>query len=106
MRKSLGIGVGGMVLLSEAFGPSAMAACSNNAPTAGTTVACTGTVTAPVTAATGAANVTINADASATASFTRGATATVFSVDNTSQVSNSGSLTLTGGGSTGTARGA
>ncbi|WP_133647215.1 autotransporter outer membrane beta-barrel domain-containing protein [Paraburkholderia flava] len=95
-----------MVLLSEAFGPSAMAACSNNAPTAGTTVTCTGTVTAPVTAATGAANVTINADASTTASFTRSATATVFSVDNTSQVSNSGSLTLTGGGSTGTARGA
>lgn len=106
MRKSLGIGVSGMVLLSEAFGPSAMAACSNGAPTAGTTVTCTGTITAPVTAATGAANVAINADASTTGSFTRGATATVFSVDNTSQISNGGSLSLTGGGSTGTARGA
>ena len=106
MKKSLGIGVGGFMLLSKACIPAAMAACSSSAPGTATTVTCSGTITQPVTAATGSTNVTIDADATTSGSFVRSATATVFSVDTSSQVTNSGTLSLTGGGGSGTVRGA
>ncbi|MFM0502698.1 autotransporter family protein [Paraburkholderia caffeinilytica] len=105
-KKTFGIGLGGVVLLSKAFTPSAMAACSNTAPPSNTTVTCTGSGLAAVVAQTGSTGVTINADSSASGSFVRSANAVVFSVDTNSTINSSANLSLTGGGGTGTVRGA
>lgn len=83
-----------------------MAACSNTAPPSNTTVTCTGSGLAAVVAQTGSTGVTINADSTASGSFVHSTNAVVFSVDTNSTINSSGNFTLTGGGGTGTARGA
>ncbi|CAE6825295.1 hypothetical protein R69619_06308 [Paraburkholderia nemoris] len=105
-KKTFGIGLGSVVLLSRALTPSAMAACSNTAPPSNTTVTCTGSGIAAVVAQTGSTGVTINADSTASGSFVHSTNAVVFSVDTNSTINSSGNLSLTGGGGTGTARGA
>ena len=105
-NKTFGIGIGGVALLSEIFTPSAIAACSNTAPTSGTTVTCTGTGIVPVNAVAGSTNVTINADSTVSGNFLRTTNPVVFSVDTSSSINSSGNLSLTGGGGTGGARGA
>ena len=105
-KKTFGIGLGSVVLLTKAFIPSAMAACSNTAPPSNTTVTCTGSGIAAVIAQTGSTGVTINADSTASGSFVRSANPVVFSVDTNSTINSSGNFTLTGGGGTGTVRGA
>ncbi|NMM03293.1 autotransporter outer membrane beta-barrel domain-containing protein [Paraburkholderia sp. RP-4-7] len=105
-KKTFGIGLGSVVLLSKALTPSAMAACSNTAPPTNTTVTCTGSGLAAVVAQTGSTGVTINTDSTASGSFVRSATPVVFSVDTNSTINSSGNFSLTGGGGTGTARGA
>ncbi|MCX4173010.1 MULTISPECIES: autotransporter outer membrane beta-barrel domain-containing protein [Paraburkholderia] len=105
-KKTFGIGLGSVVLLSKAFTPSAMAACSNTAPPSNTTVTCTGSGLAAVVAQTGSTGVTINADSTASGSFVHSTNAVVFSVDTNSTINSSGNFALTGGGGTGTARGA
>ena len=105
-KKTFGIGLGSVVLLTKAFTPSAMAACSNTAPPSNTTVTCTGSGIAAVIAQTGSTGVTINADSTASGSFVRSANPVIFSVDTNSTINSSGNFTLTGGGGTGTVRGA
>ncbi|SFU14173.1 autotransporter outer membrane beta-barrel domain-containing protein [Paraburkholderia aspalathi] len=105
-KKTFGIGLGSVVLLTKAFTPSAMAACSNTAPPSNTTVTCTGSGIAAVIAQTGSTGVTINADSTASGSFVRSANPVIFSVDANSTINSSGNFTLTGGGGTGTVRGA
>ena len=105
-KKTFGIGLGSVVLLTKAFTPSAMAACSNTAPPSNTTVTCTGSGLAAVIAQTGSTGVTINADSTASGSFVRSANPVIFSVDANSTINSSGNFTLTGGGGTGTVRGA
>jgi outer membrane autotransporter protein len=104
--KAFGIGVGGVVLLSRAFTPTAMAACNNTAPPSNATVSCSGTGVAAVAAQTGSTGVAINVDATASGSFVHATNPVVFSVDTSSTISSSGNLSLTGGGGSGTARGA
>jgi outer membrane autotransporter protein len=106
MKKSFGIGLGSVVLLSKALTPSAMAACSNPAPPGGTTVTCTGGGLGAVVAQTGSSGVTINTDSTAAGSFIRSANAVAFSVDQNSTINSSGTFSLTGGGGSGTVRGA
>ncbi len=83
-----------------------MAACSNTAPPSNTTVTCTGSGIAAVIAQTGSTGVTINADSTASGSFVRSTNPVVFSVDTNSTINSSGNFSLTGGGGTGTVRGA
>ncbi|WP_144109153.1 autotransporter domain-containing protein [Paraburkholderia sp. BCC1886] len=106
MKKRVGIGLGSVVLLSRAFTPSAMAACSSSAPPSNTTVACSGSGLAAVNAQTGSTGVTIGIDNTGSGNFVRSATAVAFSVDTNSTLASSGTFSLTGSGSTGTARGA
>ncbi|RKF46141.1 autotransporter outer membrane beta-barrel domain-containing protein [Paraburkholderia fungorum] len=105
-KKTFGIGLGSVVLLSKALTPSAMAACSNTAPASNTTVTCTGSISSAVVAQTGSTGVTINADNTTSGSFARTTAPVVFSVDTTSTINSSGTFSLTGGGGTGTVRGA
>ncbi|CAE6724763.1 autotransporter domain-containing protein [Paraburkholderia haematera] len=105
-KKRFGIGLGSVVLLSKALTPSAMAACSSTAPPSNTTVTCTGSGLAAVVAQTGSTGVTINADSTTSGSFVRSANPVVFSVDTSSTISSAGNFSLTGGGGTGTVRGA
>ncbi len=106
MNKAFGLGVGGVVLLSIVCGQAAMAACSNTAPSSNTTVTCSGAGVPTVTAQTGSTGVAINVDSTATGSFSHSTNATVFSVDTSSTITSSGNLSITGGGGSGTARGA
>lgn len=105
-NRMVGIGIGGVALLSKVFTPSAMAACSNTAPSSGTTVTCSGTGIPAVIAQTGSTGVTINADATVTGNFARATNVAAFRVDTASTINSGGKLSLSGGGSTGTARGA
>ncbi|SIO24392.1 autotransporter outer membrane beta-barrel domain-containing protein [Paraburkholderia phenazinium] len=106
MKKKIGIGIGGVVLLSRALTPSALAACSNTAPPSGTAVTCSGAGVPGVIAQTGSTGVSITLDSTATGNFLRTTNPVAFSVDTSSTISNSGNLSLTGGGGSGTARGA
>ncbi|MFM0736218.1 autotransporter outer membrane beta-barrel domain-containing protein [Paraburkholderia xenovorans] len=106
MKKTVGIGLGSVVLLSKALVPSAMAACSNSAPPSSTTVTCTGSGLAAVVAQTGSTGVTINTDNTASGSFVRSSNAVAFSVDTNSSITSAGNFSLTGGGGSGTVRGA
>ncbi len=87
---------------------TALAECNNNAPASGQTVTCTGTITARVTAAPGSTGVAINVDPGSTMAITRVAAVpdATLAVDTTSQITHNGKLTYTGGGGTGTNRGA
>lgn len=106
MKKAIGSGIGSVALFSCAIAPAAMAACSDPAPASGVTVTCSGTGIAPVAAQPGSTNVTVNIDNTATSSFTRAVNRIGISVEAGSNITNSGQLVLTGGGGTGTFRGA
>ncbi|HZZ12702.1 MAG TPA: autotransporter domain-containing protein [Paraburkholderia sp.] len=106
MKKTVGVGLGSVVLITKALTPSAMAACSNTTPASNVTVTCSGSAISAVGAQTGSTGVTINADNTVSGNFTRAANQFAFSVENNSTINSSANLSLTGGGSTGTARGA
>ncbi|HUA79146.1 MAG TPA: hypothetical protein VL997_02150, partial [Dyella sp.] len=82
------------------------AACTSTAPPTGTTVTCSGSGVAPVIAQTGSSNVTINIASGVNFANTRTVNPLSFSVDHASQITNNGTLSLTGGGGAGTNRGA
>ncbi|MDM0015584.1 autotransporter domain-containing protein [Variovorax sp. J22P168] len=96
----------GTALVASAFGPSAFAACTDSNPASGTTVVCSGPTVAPVLAQPGSTGVSIGIDATTIATFARTTAPVGFSVDTGSAIASSGRITLTGGGGTGTARGA
>jgi len=106
MKKVLDIGICSAVLVSEALSGTANAACSSTAPTTGTSVVCTGTGILPVAAVAGSSAVTIGIDSTVAAALSRASAAVAFSVARASTLSNSGGLTFTGGGGSGTNRGA
>jgi outer membrane autotransporter protein len=108
MTKSnaLGICIGSILLFSKTIVTDAIAACSTNAPPSGTSVACTGTAFAPVAAQAGSTNVTINVVTGASGSFVHASSSVALSVVQNSTIVNAGMLSLTGGGGTGTQRGA
>src|SRR5471030_498017 len=106
MKKVLDIGICSAVLVSEALSGTANAACSSTAPTTGTTVVCTGTGILPVAAVAGSSAVTIAIHSTVAAALSRASAAVAFSVARASTLSNSGGLTFTGGGGSGTNRGA
>lgn len=88
----------------------AAAACSNSAPTSGQTVACNASAPNPATvgvdAVAGSTNVTINIGAGSAISIQRAIGRDGASVVSGSQITNSGTVTLTGGGGSGLNRGA
>ena len=106
MKKTFGIGIGGVILFTKALTPSAFAACSSTAPASGATVTCTGTDLPAVVAQTGSTGVTINVGTGASGNYVHTTNAVAFSVDTSSTISSSGNLSLTGSGGSGTARGA
>jgi len=106
MKKVLDIGICSAVLASEALSGTANAACSSTAPTTGTSVVCTGTGILPVAAVAGSSAVIIGIDSTVAAALSRASAAVAFSVARASTLSNSGGLTFTGGGGSGTNRGA
>jgi outer membrane autotransporter protein len=106
MKKVLDIGICSAVLVSEALSGTANAACSSTAPTTGTTVVCTGTGILPVAAVAGSSAVTIGIDSTVAAALSRASAPVAFSIGRASTLSNSGGLTFTGGGGSGTNRGA
>jgi len=106
MKKVLDIGICSAVLVSEALSGTANAACSSTAPTTGTSVVCTGTGILPVAAVAGSSAVIIGIDSTVAAALSRASAAVAFSVARASTLSNSGGLTFTGGGGSGTNRGA
>ncbi|QYD73939.1 autotransporter outer membrane beta-barrel domain-containing protein [Paraburkholderia edwinii] len=95
-----------MLLVSKTITLHAVAACNSSAPLSGTSVTCTGSSFAPVIARSGSANVTVNVASGASGSFVHASSAVVLSVEQNSAVTSNGTLTLTGGGGTGTQRGA
>lgn len=96
----------GAALVGSTYGPSALAACNDFNPSTGTAVVCSGSVGQSVVAQPGSTGVAINIDATAVGSFARASDPTPFSVETSSTVFNSGNLSLSGGGGTGTNRGA
>ena len=88
----------------------ALAACNNHAPTTGLTAACDTSSPNPdtlgVQAVGGSTGVAVNIGAGASVTVQRVVTTTAISVDTSSQVTNNGSISLTGGGGTGGNRGA
>jgi len=108
MKKVLDIGICSAVFVSAALSGTANAACSSTAPTTGTSVVCTGTGTGilPVAAVAGSSAVIIGIDATVATALTRASAPVAFSVGSASTLSNGGALTLTGGGGSGTNRGA
>ena len=90
--------------------PQARANCSSATPGSGVTVSCD---TAPpnpdttgVNAVAGSTNVTINVTAGASVAVQRSTSPTALSVIGSSQITNSGTVNLSGGGGTGGNRGA
>ena len=96
----------GMLVVAE----PAEAACNNVAPTTGQTVTCDSSAPNPFTlgvaAAGGSTNVIVNINPGSQLSVTRATTPVVTSVDTGSQINNSGTISLTGGGGSGGNRGA
>ena len=107
MSRMLKRGICGAIIVSVGtLATQSEAACSDNAPVSGESVSCSGSVLLPVNAQTGTNNVTINMDASVIANIPRTSNPVLFSVDSASTIVNNGNITLTGGGGTGTNRGA
>lgn len=98
--------VGCMLLLSKTITIDAVAACSSAAPPSGTSVTCTGNGFAPVIAQAGSANIAVNVAAGASGNFARPGSPVALSVEQSSAITNDGTLSLTGSGGTGTQRGA
>lgn len=106
MKKAFGIGAGSVILLSEMLAGPAQAGCNPTNPGTGANVSCTGTDVAPVAAQANSTGVTITADPTVSVDLTRTAAPVVFRVEGSSSISNSGSIRFSGGGGTGTNRGA
>ncbi|MGV7245215.1 autotransporter outer membrane beta-barrel domain-containing protein, partial [Caballeronia sp. M23-90] len=106
MKKAVDLGICGAVVFSGAIAGSVNAACSSTAPTGGASVVCSGTGVGPVAALTGSTGVNITIDSTVAAALTRAASPVSFSVVGASTITNSGAITLTGGGGSGTNRGA
>jgi outer membrane autotransporter protein len=96
------------LLLLALLTSRASAQCSNTAPATGTTVTCAGASTTPVVAAAGSTGVTINvlSGASVSAAHAPAVPFPLLSVQSSSSITNSGTLSLTGGAGSGTNRGA
>jgi outer membrane autotransporter protein len=105
-RHASGVRIGSILLVSKTITLHAVAACNSSAPLSGTSVTCTGSSFAPVIAQSGSTNVTVNVASGASGSFVHASSAVVLSVEQNSAVTSNGTLTLTGGGGTGTQRGA
>ncbi|MDP9155183.1 MAG: autotransporter outer membrane beta-barrel domain-containing protein [Pseudomonadota bacterium] len=106
MKKAVDLGICGAVVFSGAIAGSVNAACSSTAPTSGASVVCSGTGVGPVAALTGSTGVNVTIDSTVAAALTRAASPVSFSVVGASTITNSGAITLTGGGGSGTNRGA
>lgn len=100
------LATGSLLLVSD----SALAACSNSTPASGQTVTCDSSAPNPattaVTAAPGSSNVIVNIQNGSALAITRSSSQNGAGVVSDSQINNSGTVSLTGGGSTGTNRGA
>lgn len=87
-----------------------LAACNNHAPAAGQTAVCDTSAPNPdtlgVQAVPGSTGVAVNIGAGASVAVQRITSPTAISVDTSSQVTNDGSISLTGGGGSGGNRGA
>src|ERR1700754_4940788 len=105
-RHASGVRIGSILLVSKTITLHAVAACNSSAPLSGTSVTCTGSSFAPVIARNGSTDVTVNVASGASGSFVHASSAVVLSVEQNSAVTSNGTLTLTGGGGTGTQRGA
>ncbi|MGH8785493.1 MAG: hypothetical protein ACREYA_10465 [Cupriavidus necator] len=107
--RSLALAISPALFIATLAKPvSALADCTNNTPTSGMTVTCSGTLAPRVNAVVGSTGVTIDVASGSTQSLTRavGAPDAAISVDASSQITHNGTLTLTGGGGTGTNRAA
>ncbi|MBN3847281.1 autotransporter outer membrane beta-barrel domain-containing protein [Paraburkholderia sp. Ac-20342] len=93
-------GLWGGAFLAGGMPVYAWAACSppNTSPSSNATIACSGASVPSVVAMTGSTNVTINLDGTASGSYVLSSTATPFSVDTSSSITNNGNLSLSGNG--------
>jgi outer membrane autotransporter protein len=105
-RHASGVRVGSILLVSKTIAIHAVAACNSNAPPSASSVTCTGSGFAPVIALSGSTNVTVNVASGALGSFVHAGSPVALSVEQNSAVTSIGTLSLTGGGGTGTQRGA
>jgi outer membrane autotransporter protein len=105
-RKLLTTGIGGIVLCVEMFPKPALATCNNGNPGNGISVTCTGAGVLPVIAQGNSTGVDIAVDSTVSAAAVHATAPVFFSVAGNSAIDNNGSVTLTGGGGSGTARGA
>ncbi|KQR74758.1 transporter [Burkholderia sp. Leaf177] len=106
MKKAVDLGICSAVVFSGAFTGTANAACTSTAPATGASVVCSGTGIVPVAALTGSTGVNITIDSTVAAALTRASSPVSFNVARSSTITSSGALTLTGGGGSGTNRGA
>ncbi|WP_241024788.1 autotransporter outer membrane beta-barrel domain-containing protein [Paraburkholderia sp. Ac-20340] len=97
-KRTWKIGVGSMALLTGATPVVGHAACSSTAPASNTTVTCSGSGAPSVVAVSGSTQVSITLDSTVTGSYSHGSTPTPFSVDTSSTLVNSGSLSMSGNG--------
>ncbi|MEO6919314.1 MAG: autotransporter domain-containing protein [Collimonas sp.] len=95
-----------VITFAGALSAQSYAACSSNTPASNVSVVCSGSNISPVLAQAGSSNVTISLDASVVTGIAHSVSPITFSVDTASSIVNNGSLTLTGGGGSGTNRGA
>jgi outer membrane autotransporter protein len=105
-RHAPGVRIGSILLVSKTITIHAVAACNSSAPPSDTSVTCAGPSFAPVIAQSGSTNVTVNVAAGASVGFVHASSPVVLSVEQNSAAISNGTLTLTGGGGTGTQRGA
>jgi outer membrane autotransporter protein len=101
-----GVRIGSLLLLSKTLTIHAVAACNSNAPLSNASVTCTGSSFAPVIAQSGSTNVSVSVAPGASGSFVHASSPIALSVEQSSAVTSNGTLSLTGGGGTGTQRGA
>src|SRR6195952_5159944 len=106
MKKAVDLSICGAVVFSGALAGTVHAACSSSAPPSGTSVVCSGTGVGRVTALAGSTGVNVNIDSTVDAALARTASPVSFSIAGSSAITNSGALTLNGGGGSGTNRGA
>ena len=100
----------GLTFCNIALSGAAYAACSNTAPDSGQTASCDTTPPNPTTtnikSVPGSTNVAVDIGAGSGLSVTRTISPVVVSVDSGSQITNDGTISLSGGGGSGGNRGA
>ena len=106
MTKAVDAGICSAVVFLGAMTGTAKASCNSTAPPTGTSVVCTGSGVVPVAALTGSTAVNVTIDSTVAAALSRAGSPVSFSVARASTLANSGSVTLSGGGGSGTNRGA